>query len=448
MTLPLALLGGAPTVERDAHRFWPLVTEDDRRAVLAVLDRGTLSGPAAPEATALEEEFARLVNANYAILTHSGTSALMLALMAAGVRAGDHVIVPAYSFVATALAVVHVGAIPIFVDVDEETGLIDPEAVAAAITPRTRAVMPVHVHGCPADMAELMSLARRHDVLLVEDAAQAHAAMYWGSRVGALGAAGAFSLQSSKNLCGGEGGIFVTNDRERAELADRLRNFGQQAPLHSARDYDPQRPLDASGASVSASIGGMYRGNEMMAAFARSQLRRLPEATARCQRNAERLSRALGELPGVMPPRVPEGRTSVHHKFRVRLSPEKAGVDAPPTVLRDAIALALRAEGVHVVSWQADVLPAHPVFQERKGFGDGWPWSTDRETNFAKVYDPSRFPRARALLDSSLILFSQSCPLIAQSDETVDQYADAFRRVWSARVEVTAHAARENVPTG
>jgi perosamine synthetase len=440
---PLALFGGTPTLTRDAHLSWPIVTDEDRRAVMRVLHRGVLSGPAAPEATAFEEELAELAQAKHAVLTHSGTSALVLALAAAGVRAGDHVIVPAYSFVATALAVVHAGAIPIFVDVDADTGLIDPEAVGRAVTPRTRAIVPVHVHGCPADLAALKKLAERHRAVLVEDAAQAHGATYGGAPVGALGATGAFSLQSSKNLPAGEGGVFLTNDRSLAELADRLRNFGQEAPLHAAADFDASRPLDGSRALVSGRVGGMYRGNEMMAAFGRSQLARLRERTARCQRNAERLSRALSELPGVTPPAVPEGRTSVHHKFRVRLSPERAGLDVSPGALREAITRALQAEGVEVVRWQTDVLPAHPVFRAREGFGDGWPWSTDRETDFATLYDPARFPRARALLESSLVLFSQSCPLIAQTDETVDRYADAFRRVWQARSEVAAWAARE-----
>jgi dTDP-4-amino-4,6-dideoxygalactose transaminase len=190
----------------------------------------------------------------------------------------------------------------------------------------------------------------------------------------------------------------------------------------------------------------MYRGNEMMAAFGRSQLARLPEATARCQRNAERLSRALADLPGVTPPVVPPGRTSVHHKYRVLLSPEKAGVGLSASVLREATARALRAEGLEVVRWQTDVLPAHPVFQTRQGHGDGWPWSTDRETDFAAIYDPARFPRARGLIESSVVLFSQTCPLIAQTDETVDRYADAFRRVWQARSELEGWAKREGLP--
>ncbi len=441
----LALFGGKPTLTQGAHRSWPIVTEDDKRAVLRVLDRGVLSGAAAPEATAFEREIAELAGAEHAILTHSGTSALVLALAAAGVRAGDHVVVPAYSFVATALAVVQVGAIPIFVDVDEATGLMDPEAAARAVTPRTRAIMPVHVHGCPADLAAFKSLAERHRAVLVEDAAQAHGATYGGAPVGALGATGAFSLQSSKNLSAGEGGVFLTNDRSLAEVADRVRNFGQDAPLHQAADFDPSRPLDGTRALASERMGGMYRGNEMMAAFGRSQLGRLRDLTARCRRNAERLSRALAELPGVSPPVVPEGRTSVHHKYRVRLSPEGAGVELSASVLAEATMRALRAEGLEVVRWQTDVLPAQPVFRAREGYGDGWPWSTDRETDFAALYDPARFPRARAMLRGSFVLFSQSCPLIAQSDETVDRYAEAFRRVWQARSELVAWAAREGL---
>jgi perosamine synthetase len=429
-------------LSRDAHRSWPIVTDDDRRAVLRVLDRGVLSGSAAPEAIAFEEELAALAQAKHALLTHSGTSALVLALAAAGLRAGDHVVVPAYSFVATALAVVQAGGIPIFVDVDEETGLIDPEQAALAMTPRTRAIMPVHVHGCPADLAPLKRLAERHRAALIEDAAQAHGATYGGAAVGALGTAGAFSLQSSKNLPAGEGGVFLTNDRSLAETADRVRNFGQAAPLHRAADYDPSRPLDGSRPLASERMGGMYRGNEMMAAFGRSQLSRLPDLTARCRKNAERLSRALAELPGVGPPTVPEGRTSVHHKLRVRLSPDRAGVHLSAAVLREAMTRALLAEGLEVVRWQTEVLPAQPVFRAREGFGDGWPWSTDRETDFAALYDPGRFPRARALLDGSIVLFSQTCPLIAQTDETVDRYAEAFRRVWHAREEIAAWATR------
>jgi hypothetical protein len=159
------------------------------------------------------------------------------------------------------------------------------------------------------------------------------------------------------------------------------------------------------------------------------------------------LSRAGPRLCGVLHKILDhcDESTSVHHKFRVRLSPAQAGVDVSPEAFRDAIAQALRAEGAHVVAWQSDVLPAQPIFRERTGYGDGWPWSTDRETDFAALYDPRRFRRARALLECSLVLFSQSCPLIAQSEDTVDRYAEAFRRVWGVRGDVTARAAPKNV---
>ena len=182
----LALDGGTPVLTREAHRVWPLVGEDERRAVTRVLDRGILSGPFAPESVALEREFAEYVGARHCLLTHCGTSALVVALSAAGVRAGDEVVVPAYSFVATPLAVVQVGAIPVFADVDAETGCLDPASAAAAVTQRTRAIMPVHMHGCAADLAGLGQVARRHGLTLVEDAAQAHGATFEGRRVDRL----------------------------------------------------------------------------------------------------------------------------------------------------------------------------------------------------------------------------------------------------------------------
>jgi dTDP-4-amino-4,6-dideoxygalactose transaminase len=347
--------------------------------------------------------------------------------------------VPAYSFVATPLAALHAGAIPVFVDVDEDTGLIDADAIVAALTPRTRAIMPVPVHGCAAELGPIVALAARSGLVVVEDAAQAHLARWRGRPVGAIGAAGGFSLQSSKNLGVGEGGVFVTNDDAIAAEANRIRNFGQDVALSDRCGFDPSRPLDALTPLASGRVGWMYRGNELTAALARSALARLAERTAACQANAERLSLALSELPGVLPPRVPDGVSSVHHKFRVRLDPARAGLDVSPRALRDAMIRALRAEGLEVVLWQSEPLPAQPVFRAR---GRGTPWSFDRDTDFEFLYDPARFPRTRALLDGSLVLFSQSCPLIAQSRDVVDRYAEAFARVWSARSQVVAHAIR------
>ena len=299
--------------------------------------------------------------------------------------------------------------------------------------------MPVHMHGGAADVNALLAVARRHDLVVVEDAAQAHGATFEGRPVGALGAAGGFSLQSSKNLGAGEGGLFVTNDGAIAEEASAVRNFGQDLSRAEAADYDEGRPLDGTRSLDARRLGSMYRGNEMMAAFARAQLAKLPERTAGAQRNAERLSLALAKLPGVTPPRMSPGRTSVHHKYRVQLDPEKAGVHLSPERFRDVVAKALQAEGLEVVQWQSVPLPAQTVFQRRDASA-GFPRAREGGTDLAANYDPSRYPRTRKLLAGSVVLFSQSCPLIAQADAVVDRYAVAFARVWEHRTDLADRA--------
>jgi perosamine synthetase len=440
----LALFGGRPVLSksesRELHRRWPEVGDDERRALARVLDRGIFSGSDAPESRALEAEFASFAGAKHCLFTHCGTSALLVALAASGVRAGDEVIVPAYSFVATPLAVLLIGAIPVFVDIDVATGCIDSDAAEAAITSHTRALMPVHMHGCAADVKALLDVAQRHDLVLVEDAAQAHGARFAGRPVGALGMAGGFSLQSSKNLPAGEGGLLVTNHDAIADLAASIRHFGQDVSGDEG-EYDLARPLDGGRSFDTKRIGSMYRGNEMAAALARAQLAQLPKRTERCQRNAERLARTLSELDGVLPPRVMSERTSVHHKFRVRFDLERAGLVLAPQAFRDALVHALRAEGLEVVLWQSAPLPAQSVFQRRDPAG-GFPRGREGGTNLALNYDPANYPRTRALLDGSVVLFSQSCPLIAQDDELVTRYAEAFSRVWNRREALADWATR------
>ena len=434
-----AILGGTPSVRTGDHRLWPIIDESDRRAVLRVLDRGILSGSHAPEALALEQRFAEYVGAKFCLLTHCGTSALQLALAASGVEPGDEVIVPAYSFIATPLAVVLQGATPVFVDVDPLTGHLDLDQAAAAVTPATKAIMPVHIHGQASDMPAILALAERSDLRVVEDAAQAHGATVAGKSVGALGSAGGFSLQSSKNLGAGEGGLFVTNDPDGAEIANRVRNFGQNLRLSDAADFDTTHPLDGTRSLDSVRLGSMYRGNEMTAALAHSQLKRLPERTRRCAENADRLSARLRELPGVTPPGSLADRTSVHHKYRVHLDPERAGLNCAPALLRESIKTALEAEGCEVVYWQSQPLPAQAVFREKLV-----PALHTRSsgTDLAQNYDPARYPNTTRLLEGSLLLFSQSYPLIGQEAGLVERYADAFARVWRHREEIVAKASR------
>src|SRR3989449_11131961 len=188
----------------------PKVTDDERAGVARVLDRGVLSGAGAPEMRALEAEFAAAVGARFCLATNSGTSALHIALAAAGVGLGDEVIVPALSFIATAQAVLHQGAIPVFADIDPVTYDIDPADAARRVTSRSRAIVAGHLHGLPADMSASDAPAQGAGLTVIEDAAQAHGALYKGRAVGTLGAMAAFSLNSTKNLPVGEGGLLVT----------------------------------------------------------------------------------------------------------------------------------------------------------------------------------------------------------------------------------------------
>jgi dTDP-4-amino-4,6-dideoxygalactose transaminase len=291
----------------------------------------------------------------------------------------------------------------------------------------------------------VFALAKECGAVVVEDAAQAHGATFEGRPVGALGRAGGFSLQSSKNLSAGEGGVFVTNDDDAWELANRVRNFGQDLKRTDAEHYDLARPLDGHRSLQSIHMGSMYRGNELMAAIARAQLQELGARTRAAQDHAARLSERLAKLPGVHPPRTFASCTSVHHKYRVRFDLAEAGLSGTGVAertFRDALSLALRREGLEVVLWQDQPLAEMDVFQTRRGFGDGFPFRLADPKRLEANYAKGAYPRTRRLLDSSLLLFSQSFPLIAQDETLVDRYAEAFERVWNARQRIAADAER------
>ena len=224
----LAIQGGEPLLTLEDHRSWPLIEADDQDAVSSVIERGVLSGNSAPEMVAFEREFAAFAQTEYAVMAHSGTAALAMSLFAAGVGKGDEVIFPAYGFLASPVVALSVGAIPKYVDIELSTGTLDPAKLEDVITERTKAIMPVHIHGMPADMTAIGAVADKHNLIVVEDAAQAHGATFMDKAVGGLRDGGGFSLQSSKNLSAGEGGVYVTNNEAYAERANAFRNFGQR----------------------------------------------------------------------------------------------------------------------------------------------------------------------------------------------------------------------------
>ena len=398
----LAMTGGEPCVPPGDHRPWPELDASDRAALARVLDRGELWGPHAPEVTALAEEWAAYVGVRHCVVVNSGTAALHCALAAAGVGPGDEVIVPAFSFVATPMAVMHQRAVPVFCDIDPLTHGLDPRRAEALVGPRTRAIVPVHAHGLPADMRELGALARRHDLALIEDAAQAHGASYQGRRAGALGDSAAFSLNGSKNLSAGEGGLFVTDDEAAAVAARRLAIFGEDTP--------PTTVPGRYRAYRSHAVGWNYRGHELTAALARSQLRRLDRFNRTARRNARALNSILAGLPGLRAPCVPDDRSSAFYRYRIEIEPEELGWDGPPLELRDRLLWALQAEGVAASLWQLRPLPEQPVF---RGLDPA----------------PAAYPVTSRLLESSFVIGTAEHHLAAQPAELMDRYAEAFEKV-------------------
>jgi len=250
----LAVLGGEPVATSKDTRQWPILTKTDFEAVERVLNRGVLSGRVAPEIRALEKEFAEYIGAYTCLATNSGTAALHMALAAAGVGPGDEVIIPALTFIATAQAVLYQGATPVFGDIDRATYNLDSAKVADRITPRTKAIIAVHLHGLPADMDLINALAEPSGLTVIEDAAQAHGASYGGRPVGTLGHMAAFSLNSTKNLPAGEGGLFVTDSPELAAKAARFRFNG----VNPDPGWDPDHPLDGKSDSLAETRGHMY----------------------------------------------------------------------------------------------------------------------------------------------------------------------------------------------
>lgn len=283
----------------------PLIGDEERAAVDAVLASGMVAQ--GPQVAEFEEEFSALVGGRHCVAVNSGTSALHLALLAVGVKPGDEVIVPSFTFAATANAVRLAGAVPVFVDIEADSFCIDPAAVEAAVTPRTRAVMPVHLYGHPAAMGALMEIATRHGLWVVEDAAQAHAASLDGTPVGAFGAAGAFSFYPTKNMTSGEGGMVTTACDQIARQVRLLRNQGMEQRYRNEV------------------IGFNTRMTDIHAAIGRVQLAKLAGWTARRQQVAARYD---AELAGVTVPPVADGAVHVYHQYTIRVAQDRDGFAA------------------------------------------------------------------------------------------------------------------------
>ncbi len=426
MGAALAIDGGEPTVPQGMIKSWPVITEEDKQAVLAVFDSGHLHGCNAPQAVALQEEWQEFCGVKHALVTNSGTSALHMAVAAAGVEPGDEVITSAHTFWATAAAILHHNAIPVFADIDPRTFTIDPLEIEKKITPLTKAILPVHILGMPADMDPILAIARKHNLKVISDACQAHGAEYKGKRVGSLCHGTGFSLNRSKNLTSAEGGLYTTNDDEAYEYARRMREFGEVIVPGKEREYN------------AFTLGWMYRPVEFCNAFARSQLKRLPEYNARRVEMAEYLTEQLRQIPGMSGSCTPPDRKPVYWTYTVRLDPREAGVDVDALTFRTRTQRVFAAEGMSVGPWQHAPVPAQAVFQQMAGYGHGCPWTCCYKGNVE--YNPDDYPKTWEFLRTHARVAAVYPP---NGMDLMERYVEGFRKVMG---NAPSWAYREDLP--
>ena len=283
----------------------PQMGEEEKAAVMAVLESGQLAQ--GPVVEAFEREFARWCGVEHAVAVNSGTAALHLVMLAHGIKEGDEVITSPFTFVASANAALFAGARPVFVDIEPLTFCLDPERVEAAITPRTRAIMPVDLYGHPAAIPELREIADRHGLLLIEDACQAHGAAIGDRRAGALGVSATFSFYPTKNMNTAEGGMVTTDDAGVARQVSVLRQHGASERYH----HDV--------------LGYNFRMTEIAAAIGRAQLAKLDRFNERRRRNASVLDEGLAGIAGFVTPRERHGYRHVYHQYTVRIARDRDG---------------------------------------------------------------------------------------------------------------------------
>ena len=375
----LALFGGTPTRTKP-FLPWPIFDEREEEALLEVLRSGEwwhysfgagTSQPATTEDLSrsklvkFQKAFAEMQGAKYGIACANGTGALEIALKVLGVGPGDEVIVPAYSFFATASAVLMVNAIPIFVDIDYNTFNLDAQRVEDAITPKTRAIIPVHFAGQAADMDALLRIAERHSLSILEDAAHAHGATWKDKGLGTIGELGTFSFQCSKNMTAGEGGLILTNDQSLATLCESYIWGGRKI---GRPWYEHHR------------LGWNYRMTEFQGAILLQQLARLPEQNVKRQRNASYLTARLSKIPGISVLKTPAYATRhSHHIFIFRFHELDFGIP------RKDFLRALEKEGILCSPGYAHPLYRNSVFVNQNFYPRGCPMTcghSDRSIDY------------------------------------------------------------------
>lgn len=412
----LAILGGQPAVTIQREFRWPILTEEDIAAVSAAMRSGLISDPGYAEPVRqFEERWAEYFGVEFALSRVNGSAALHSALFAAGVGPGDEVVVQSYAWIATAGCVLGAGAVPVFADIDARTFTLDPADVGRRITPRTRAIIALHLWGHAADMDALGAVAARHGLCLIEDASHGHGGTYRGRKLGAIGDIGCYSLQASKALPAGEGGMMVTRRRDYYERALLLAQSPGRLDLHL--QIPAHRPFRETGFGAFK-----YRINPLNAVIGLGQMRYLEERNRIRTANMNHLTDCLRGIAGIEPPyTAPHVDRGGFYGYRLLYQP--AELDGLPL---QTFLDALRAEGVPAEPERYPMLHLTPMYTERNPLGRGWPWSYSTESS-AVQYRAGDLPVTEDIYPRLIAIPSYDRAIPCQ--DLFDQYADAFRKV-------------------
>lgn len=405
----LALRGG-PAVRTKGWPGWPVWDPTAEEEILAVLRSGNWFRGQGTKVTEFEKLYAELLGAKRCVATASGTTALITALHVLGVEAGDEVIVSPYTFIASYNVIFMVKALPVFADTDPETFTINPDRIEARITDRTRAILPVHILGLPAAMDPIMAIAKKHNLVVVEDACQAWLAEYRGKKCGTLGDLGCFSFQNSKHLPAGEGGAVVGNDETLVDRCHSYHNCGRAFGTFRPAGNNPIR-------------GTNFRMQEFQAVILKSQMKRLQTDTLRREQNAQYLTSRLKNIPGIVPHKLNPGVThAVYHLYPFRY--QKEAFNGAP---REKFLEALTAEGI----------PCSGGYSAQNH--DGLIEEALNSKSYQRLFSKERLDRYRQenvlpqndQLCREAVWFAQSMLLGTQQD--MDDIANAIEKIYEHR---------------
>ncbi len=404
-----AILGGTPIRTADWPKWpiWNPATDESR--VLEVLRSGVWSR--AKTVTEFEKKWAEIIGVKRCLAVVNGTNALIIALTQLGIGGGDEVIIPPYTFIATAAAVLMTGAMPVFADVDPETFQIDPKNIEKKITSRTRAIMPVHILGLPADMPAIMQIAKKHNLVVLEDACQAWLAEINHKKVGTFGNAGCFSFQNSKNIAMGEGGAVVSNDDDFMDRCYSFHNFGH-----------PYGSMPGSVTSGSVMLGTKLRLTEYQAAIGLAELARLEGETKTRNENAAYLRSKIEKIPGILPYKLYDHVTqAAFHLFPFRYKKDQF-----KGLSRESFLKALNAEGVPCSSGYATLnnMPYLGHAFQTKNFQKMYP---KEMLDINRYLEDNKCPQNDRLCNEEAVWLTQSMLLGKRSD--MDDIANAIAKV-------------------